>query len=205
MKISIRELGKRFNREWIFRNLTLELTSNTPYVLAGPNGSGKSTLLQILWGQTPPSKGNIQYESDGTILSTENIYKELSIAAPYMDLIEEFTLDEMIRFHFKFKKPQKGTSVDQVIDLMELSHARSKPIGKFSSGMKQRVKLGLAFATHSKLICLDEPCTNLDKKAIEWYHQLLERVPCGTLLILASNQEYEHPGNCVKINILDYK
>ncbi len=205
MRIIVKNLSKRFNREWIFKDLTYQFSSPNTYALIGPNGSGKSTLLQILWGQMLASQGSISYEKDGRELPTDQVYKHIAIATPYMDLIDEFTLIEMVRFHFKFKKTRNNLSLEELIDLIELPHAKDKMISNFSSGMKQRLKLGLAFYSQADALFLDEPTTNLDRKSIEWYQRHREQLPDKTLVLIASNQEHEYPANAQKVDILTYK
>ena len=204
MKISVENLGKRFNREWIFKKLTCDFVPGT-YAVTGPNGSGKSTLLQILWGQLPPSTGTIRYESAGKEVPVEEVFKQLAIATPYMELIEEFTLIEMIQFHFKFKKPKQNKSIEELMEQMELSHARDKFISNFSSGMRQRLKLALAFFSESDILFLDEPTTNLDRKATEWYLKNLQQVPPECLIFIASNLEQDYPASAKKLDILSFK
>lgn len=198
MKIVAENLGKRFNREWVFRNFNFEFTTGNVYAITGPNGSGKSTLMQVLWGQMQPSSGTVNY----SIPNSSQIFQHVAIATPYMDLIEEFTLEEMIHFHFKFKKCR--LTLEQVLEKTELGTPK-KPISSFSSGMRQRLKLALAFYSSVSIIFLDEPCTNLDKKSVEWYHKNLNEVSLETLVLIASNQEIEYPSNATKIDILSYK
>lgn len=200
MKIVAENLGKRFNREWIFRHFSFILEPGKTYAITGPNGSGKSTLSQVLWGQVPPTAGSIRYFIDEALVPPIDVFKYVSIATPYMDLIEEFTLEEIVRFHFKFKK----SNVPEVIEHAELAHARGKKIGAFSSGMKQRLKLALAFYSDTPLLFLDEPTTNLDKRAIAWYKDNLAR-QTGRTIIIASNQEDEYPSNSSKIDLSAYK
>lgn len=204
MTLSAENLGKRFNREWIFRNFSYSFHPGV-YAITGPNGSGKSTLLQVLWGQLPATTGNLLYTENNVKVSVEEIFKHLCIAAPYMDLIEEFTLLESINFHFGFKKIRGGKSVEEVLDLMELSHARNKAIGHFSSGMKQRLKLGLAFFSDVRMVFLDEPTTNLDKNSIAWYWKHFPLIKADSVVFVASNQENEYPDGSTKINLTDYK
>lgn len=204
MKIVAENLGKRFNREWIFRHFSFTLESGKTYAITGPNGSGKSTLSQILWGQVPPTAGTLQYIEGEKAIAPADMYRHVSIAAPYMDLIDEFTLEEAIRFHFKFKKPANGISVDHAAEQMELPAARDKKIAAFSSGMKQRLKLALAFYSDTPFLFLDEPTTNLDKHAIAWYQNNLGR-QSGRTIIIASNQEDEYPPNSAKIDLSAYK
>lgn len=205
LNIKAAALGKRFNREWIFKDFTFDFHTNTIYAITGPNGSGKSTLLQVLWGQMPPSTGTISYMSDGNTLPEEKIYQSISIATPYMDLIDEFTLVEQVDFHFKTKPIKDGHSPESVIEGMYLMEAQNKFISNFSSGMKQRVKLGLAFYTDTPVLFLDEPGTNLDRQAFTWYHDTLKQLGKGRLIIIASNQSEEYPENSHKVDLMQFK
>lgn len=205
LEISVKGLGKRFNREWIFRNLDYTFKASNIYAITGPNGSGKSTLLQVLWGQLPQSAGNISYPHSTGEVSVDDIFRHLSIATPYLDLIEEFTLAEHLRFHFRLKRSRNGIIVEEMLDQLMLSGARDKHIANFSSGMKQRVKLAIAFFTEADLIFLDEPTTNLDRETKKWYHVQLQRLPPQCSIFIASNQPDEYPSHSKIINILDFK
>jgi ABC-type multidrug transport system ATPase subunit len=205
IRIEVNAVAKRFNREWIFRKLNFTFQPGTTYAVTGPNGSGKSTLLQVLWGQTPPTAGNITYKTNGADIPVEHLYQRISIATPYMDLIDEFTLDEQIDFHFRLKSLRSGLTKEMLIERMGLQHARTKQIGNFSSGMRQRVKLGIAFATHADIVFLDEPGTNLDKNAFGWYLDQLSQIQADALIFIASNDPEEYEPSHQMINILDYK
>ncbi len=205
MNIVTENLGKRFNREWIFKKLDFTFKSGNCYAIVGPNGSGKSTLLQVLWGQVPQSTGAISYFNEAIPVPQESVFQNVSIATPYMELIEEFTLEEMVQFHFKFKKILNSHSVEELIRIMELEHARNKQISNFSSGMRQRLKLGLAFYSATSALFIDEPTTNLDKKSIEWYHANLSIAKANRLVIIASNADHEYPQDAPKINLLSFK
>jgi ABC-type multidrug transport system ATPase subunit len=201
-------LAKRFNREWIFRKLSFEFKAGNTYGVTGPNGSGKSTLLQVLWGQSPPSAGTLSYTCHGNATLPEEIYRRISVATPYMDLIEEFTLQEQVAFHQKLKPFRDEITVEELISLMGLQNARNKQIVNFSSGMRQRVKLALAFFTRSEIIFLDEPGTNLDKNAFKWYREQLEIIQNkypSTLILIASNDPEEYATAQEIISILDFK
>ncbi|MGE0587646.1 MAG: ATP-binding cassette domain-containing protein [Cyclobacteriaceae bacterium] len=206
MNIVTENLGKRFNREWIFKQLNYTFEQGVYYAITGPNGSGKSTLMQVLWGQVPQSQGQLNYTSSSNItIPIDECHQHLSIATPYMELIEEFTLEEMVRFHFKFKEVLNGESTDEIISRMALDHARKKQVSNFSSGMKQRLKLGLAFFSKTTALFLDEPTSNLDKKAIDWYQVNLRGVARERLVLIASNVDYEYPEEAKKLDLLDYK
>lgn len=205
LTIKISGLSKRFNREWIFRNLNYNFQAGKTYAITGPNGSGKSTLLQILWGQLPQSSGSITYSLGSKVITTEEIFNHVSIATPYMDLIEEFTLAEQIEFHFRMRTMRKGYTVETLIEKLYLSDARNKAISNFSSGMRQRLKLGLAFYTEAQAIFLDEPGTNLDDQAFAWYHEQLRELPANQLIFIATNQHNEYPETAEGVNLVKFK
>jgi ABC-type multidrug transport system ATPase subunit len=203
--IEVTELGKRFNYEWIFKKLSYTFSPGNIYAVTGPNGAGKSTLLQVLWGQMPATAGTLTYLKKGQKIETEEIYRHISIATPYMDLIEEFTLLEQLQFHFKMKRSRNGMTEREMLERMYLENARDKYISNFSSGMRQRVKLALAFFTDADVIFLDEPGTNLDRQAFDWYLKYLDNLSTECLVFIASNQPSEYPTNAQKIDIMSFK
>lgn len=205
LAITVQDLSKRFNREWIFRRLNYEFSSGKKYAITGPNGSGKSTLLQVLWGQVPQSSGLLEYRKGTTQIPMEEIFRCVAIATPYMDLIDEFTLDEMLNFHFKLRKLRSGFTLQDLPGLMYLEEARDKQLINFSSGMKQRLKLAMAFYTDADVFFLDEPGTNLDIKAFAWYLSELAKLPEKAIVVIASNNPEEYPEDASILHILDFK
>ena len=205
MKISLEHVGRRFNREWIFRDINYEFEGGGSYAILGANGAGKSTLLQVISGSLSSSEGTISYLNKDNKLDPDNIFEHLSLAAPYLELIEEFSLTEHIDFHFRFKKYRVGMDRDSLIELLGLKNAEFKAIKYFSSGMKQRVKLALAFCSDTGILLLDEPASNLDQQGLEWYLSLVGQFSSDRLLIICSNQEQEYSFCRHQINVADYK
>ena len=206
MNITLQNLGRRFNQEWIFRGIDYTFSSNKSYAILGPNGSGKSTLIKVLCGQLAPSEGAIAYESLDTSIHVEDIYAKISIAAPYIELIEEFTLSELLDFHFKFKSYLPSFDSKKIIALLGMEKSANKGLRFFSSGMKQRVKLALACCSHSDILFLDEPTSNLDTTGENWYLDLIKATSTpNRLVIIGSNQEKEYAFCDEKFSITSYK
>ena len=204
MTILLSDAGKRFNRDWIFRQLSYSFEEGQAYAIIGPNGSGKSTLLQTISGAMQLSEGTIQYNTPVRQYSTDNIYQQVSICAPYLEVVEEMTLTEFLSFHQDFKPFLPGISIDKIISAVGLFQAAGKQIRNFSSGMKQRVKLAQCIFSDSMIVLLDEPCTNLDSNGIELYHRLIDEHCQNRLVIVSSNDEVEYRFCRQKINIRDY-
>ncbi len=205
MDIHLTGLGKKFNRDWIFKNLDTSLLSGQSYAIVGPNGSGKSTLLKVIAGYLPATTGTIAYSHKGLPVTDEDFYKHIIFAAPYLELIEEFNLTELLQFHFKFKKIIPGHTIDSIIELLGFNHSANKFIYNFSSGMKQRVKLALAFFSESNVLFLDEPTVNLDEEGIKWYFDQIKALSEDKLILIASNQKMEYQWASKVINISECK
>lgn len=205
MQIAVEGLGKRYQKEWIFRNITTEFATGTSYAITGPNGSGKSTLLQLLTSFFPPTEGQLVYTSDKTPIPVEEHYQYFDIITPYLEIIEEFTLREFLSFHFKFKKLKVGYSPADFVKEVYLEKDMDKLISNFSSGMKQRLKLGLAFFSESPIAFLDEPTSNLDEKGVNWYLKHVKENRKRKLVVISSNQQYEYDFCEKVIHIPDYK
>ncbi len=205
LKIQLEEVSKRFQYEWIFKNLTLQLSSGNSLAITGSNGSGKSTLLKCLSGAIPLTSGKIQYLLDQKSVSESDWFKHLCISTPYLELPEEFTLSELIEFHFKFKDPLNGIQKEEILEIIYLKEHAQKSIAQFSSGMKQRVKLGLALLSEVPLIFLDEPTSNLDSKGIRWYNQMISDFAKDRIMVVCSNEPREYEFCQQKIAMEDYK
>jgi ABC-type multidrug transport system ATPase subunit len=205
MQITLQNIGRRFNRDWIFRGVDYIFTSSQSYAILGANGSGKSTLLAVLNGSLSPSTGTINYSFNDQPIEVEQIFQHISLAAPYLELIEEFSLNEMIDFHFKFKRYKAGIDKAAIIGLLNLPGSTNKLIRYFSSGMKQRLKLALAFCADTPILMLDEPTSNLDSQGVDWYLNLVQQFAKDRLTIICSNQEHEYSFCQHKLSIADYK
>jgi ABC-type multidrug transport system ATPase subunit len=201
MQITLNNTGKRFNREWIFRHCSYTFTSGKNYAITGPNGSGKSTLLQVIAGATLHNEGTIEYQTtDNGQRTTDEVhhYKSISIAAPYLELIEEMTAKEMLSFHSKFKPLIQSLSIEDMLQIVGLENAVNKQLRYFSSGMKQRLKLAQAFFSNTPVLLLDEPTTNLDADGIALYQSLISNYTKDKLVIVSSNVKEEY-GFCEEV------
>lgn len=205
MKIQVVEAAKRFQYEWIFKDLSIDLEPGNSLAITGSNGSGKSTLLKCLTGSIPLSSGKIEYWKDGKSIDESDWFRHLSIAAPYLELPEEFTLSELLDFHFKFKRPIEGISLEEILELVYLKEHHRKFVSQFSSGMKQRLKLALALLSEAEVIFLDEPTSNLDKRGIAWYQSLVDKYQMNRILIVCSNESREFDFCQQKLVLEDYK
>ncbi|MEM9548121.1 MAG: ABC transporter ATP-binding protein [Bacteroidota bacterium] len=187
MKITLSNLSKRYLYDWIIRDFDYVFESNSITGINGINGSGKSTLIKLISGYLSPSQGQISYTSNGKKLDRSEVYKQLSLAAPYSDLIQEYDAREMFLFHTKFKKMRKEFDAKGFLKMVKLEGNLGKQIQFYSSGMKQRLQLAIALFSNSKLLLLDEPTSYLDEENKGWFYDLLKNEMSGRTVIIASN------------------
>ena len=204
--ISVINAGKKFGAEWIFRNLNLDIHSAEKIAILGLNGSGKSTLLQALSGYLTLNEGDISFTLNSDKIDSEKMYKQCSYASPYLELIEDFTLEELIE-HTKVYKPFiNHLTTQQIIEISGMGEHSTKFIHQFSSGMKQRLKLTLAILADAPILLLDEPTSNLDATVIRWYQTMIETYAIHKTIIVCSNSIKEEYLFCSKTIVMeDYK
>lgn len=201
----LENIAKRFKNEWIFKNLNYTFEKNTKYAIVGHNGSGKSTFLSVVTGINPPSRGNVNYFVEGKAIDGDDIYAHITFAAPYMELIEELTLNEIIELQQKFRPFVDGMGHQVFLQKVKLEQHQNKPISQFSSGMKQRLKLGLALFFKSGCVFLDEPTSNLDEFGVEWYLENVQSYVKDRILIISSNNKTEYNFCEEQIDITNFK
>jgi len=151
------------------------------------------------------SEGGGQWVVGDGPLANEEVYKLVSICAPYLEVVEEMSLKEFLEFHHHFKPFLPSFSIENIISIIGLQEAINKQIRFYSSGMKQRVKLAQAIFSDTPFLLLDEPCTNLDSTGIELYHRLIDQYCTSRLVIVSSNDEIEYSFCKARINITDHK
>jgi ABC-type multidrug transport system ATPase subunit len=207
MRLDAQDLGRRYGRQWIFRRLSHVFELDSATAILGPNGAGKSTLLSILAGQLLPSEGKVRYESalSGKELPVAEVPRQLAYCAPYLELPEDFTLLELLAFHTRLKPLRPGVSIPDLVEIMYLHKARHQAVRTFSSGMKQRLKLGLALYAATPLLLLDEPTTNLDAQGAAWYLEHVAKVRAGRLVIVSSNVPAEYGFCDAQVRITDFQ
>lgn len=204
MKILAEHVEKKFRQELVINNFNYTFEAGNSYALTGPNGSGKSTLLKILSQYSLPTQGTIEFIQNELTIPSDEAFRYTSFAAPYTELIEEFSPFELIDFLQKSHFLPEQFDIEAFEAYAELKTSRTKLIKNFSSGMRQKVKLSLAMASQRPILFLDEPTSNLDGKAKAWFERTL-KTQQNKLIILASNEPEEIKQCNHTLSILDFK
>ena len=202
--IEVKNLVKNYGAFEAVKGISFDVMEGEIFGLLGPNGAGKSTLLNTLSGQLLPTAGTLTYAHQGRPVPVEEVPPLLAYAAPYLELIEELTLTELLQFHTRFKPLRPGISPTRLTELMYLEKSRHKLIRDFSSGMKQRLKLALALYADTPLLLLDEPTTNLDRTGVAWYQEHVRATLTSRTVLVSSNVPEEYDFCSEQLNVTDF-
>ncbi len=204
--IKLSSAGKKFGREWIFRKVNLDIAAGQKIAILGLNGSGKSTLLQALTGYLTLNEGELTYSINQEKIEEEKLYAYISLASPYLELVEDFTLQEQIEHAAIYKAFSNKLTTENIVELSGLAAHKDKYIKLFSSGMKQRLKLTLAILADAPILFLDEPTTNLDATVIDWYKNMIANYALHKTIVVCSNSIKDEYSFCDKvITMEDFK
>jgi len=184
-------LSHGYGNQRLFDGIDAHAETGCIHTISGANGSGKSTLLQILSGALEPEKGNLQYAMNDTAAAPDFFRGQIAYVAPCQELPPEFSLNELIRMQQQLSGSAALDSCLHMADYFGISAALNKPLGQYSTGMKQKAKFVLAFGTARPVWLLDEPGSNLDAASCQLLHQLLLQSCSSKLIMLASNDAAE--------------
>jgi len=195
IRIEFSDVAKRFDERVVFRSVSGVADPGEVLAVTGPNGSGKSTLLTILCGLLRPTRGEVRYRSlgGGGEVARDEWKRVLGVVAPAMSLYEELDAMENLRFFERVRGLDPAEHrCRECLDQVGLDPSRRTPVGGFSTGMHQRLKIAQAMLHDPQVLFLDEPGSNLDPEGRDWLESWVrESVAGGKTVILATNDPRE--------------
>lgn len=185
-------IGKYYSRTLLFTDISFELAPGDVLAVTGWNGSGKSTLMRIIAGLARPSSGSVSMFHRDELVPPESRRRFIGMVAPALSLYDELTALENMVFFCKVRGVQSRVEACRdMLQMVGLSEDAHKLTGRYSSGMKQRLKLAQALIHRPPLLLLDEPGTNLDSKGMEIVQDIITGQRRWGMTIVASNEKRE--------------
>ncbi len=193
LRLKIEKLTKQFGARKVFTDITFELTGGESIALVGPNGSGKTTLIMTVLGLLPPTRGKTEYFEDDKKLDFEQYRKKVALVAPYLNLYDNLTARENLRFLSVVNGYKIGNNdIDRALETVGLAGRGDDFAGAYSSGMKQRLKYALAIVRDPEILFVDEPTSNLDEAGKKIVFDLIKNYRNDAILIIATNETEEY-------------
>jgi len=180
--LRVDRLGKKYGGRWIFRGLTFELGLGDRLVILGRNGSGKSTLLRTIAGLTQRNEGSV-------VLPEGDPRHTLGLSALEQSVYAQLTVEE----HLEMTAELRGcpARIDELLEKIDLAYARGVLASQLSTGMKARLKIGMAIQANPMVLLLDEPGAGLDEDGRNLVSRITEEQAERGCLIVATNDPLE--------------
>ncbi len=181
----------------ILKNISFSIKESEIIGIAGESGVGKTSLLKIIAGQTDSTNGNVFLENKQIVGPSKKLipgYEDIQLVNQDFALDIYQTVEENIKGKIlHLKKDVQQQLIDELIELIELGHARNRLAHTLSGGEQQRLSIARALALEPKLLLLDEPFvhldTNLKLKLISYFTQLISLRKMSMIIVSHNSEE----------------
>ena len=182
--LTTKELVKNFKHMRVLDQINLNVPTGKIYCIMGPNGAGKSTLLKIISGIEKPTEGVITFK--GKDWKREDL-KVIGSLIEEPGLFDNLTVEENIKLKLKLHRVENKNQ-EQILNTLGFGDHNQEKVKGFSTGMRQRLGIALAFMGNPDLVILDEPTNGLDTFGIHELRELLMlEKKQGKTIIIASH------------------
>lgn len=158
--------------------------------LLGPNGAGKSSLIRILATITRPTSGRVTLDDTDIVARPEQVRRVLGYLPQDFGVYPNLTAREFLRYLAAVKgltAQSARARVDELLDLVNLTDVRNRPLGRYSGGMRQRVGIAQALLNDPRLLIVDEPTVGLDPEERLRFRNLLGELAGDRIVILSTH------------------
>ena len=199
--VAVRSLSKRLGTVIAVSDVSFAIGPGVTALL-GPNGAGKSTLLRLLCGLIAPSTGQVSV-AGGNPRADRHTRGEIGLVPQQDGVFErELALDVVTLAAVLSQVPQPEERARQALATVELDPDLDRPLGAFSKGMRQRVKIAQAIVHDPPVVLLDEPLNGLDPRQRRQMIDLFQRLGAAGRTVLVSShilEEVERFGSRVLV------
>ncbi|MCD7742418.1 MAG: ABC transporter ATP-binding protein [Ruminococcus sp.] len=189
MTLTLKSITKQYGSFTALNDFSYEFTPGV-YGLLGPNGAGKSTLMNIITDNLKPTSGNVEFDGESTEKMGGEFRKILGFMPQQQGIYPSFTLERFLYYMAALKGMKKYDAkkdIERLLEVVNLTDCRSKRLGGFSGGMKQRALIAQAMLGNPKIIILDEPTAGLDPKERIRIRNLVSKIAFDKIVIIATH------------------
>lgn len=175
--LQVSNVTKNFDKVLAVDNLTLEVEPGEVLGLLGVNGAGKTTVMNMILGLTIPNKGSITVFGQDLQKHRIDILKRTNFCTTYANLPSNLKVWQNLRVFaglYGIRNPRE--KINELLELLEISHLRNSITGRLSAGEGTRVNLAKALLNKPELLLLDEPTASLDPDIADKVRKLVRRL-----------------------------
>lgn len=201
--ISVRHLSKKFDGDYVLKDVSAVLRKGEILGFLGPSGAGKTTTINILTGQLLPTSGSAEVLGIGCDKIDEKIYEQIGIVTDSSGIYERMSVYDNLKY-FACLLNAPIENIDPLLKRIGLYEHRKKTAGKLSKGQTQRLVIARAVLHKPKVLFLDEPTSGLDPStALEIHRMLLEMKEEGMAIFLTTHNMEEAAKLCDHVALLN--
>ena len=197
-------LGKKIGKKRIVRNVNLSLNASEVFGFLGPNGAGKTTTIRMMVGLIRPSEGYVNICGHNIARDFIGAMSNVGCIIESPDLYKYMTGIENLLQFAAMDKRITGARIDEVVELVGLSHRIGDKVGAYSLGMRQRLGIAQAILCRPRLLILDEPTGGLDPAGITDFRKLIKKLAYedGMSVFISSHILSEAQQMCDRVAII---
>lgn len=204
--IQIENLVKRYGKQVVLNGLNLTINKGEILGFLGPNGAGKSTTMNIITGYIGATEGTVKIDDVDILENPKKAKKKIGYLPEIPPLYMDMTVEEYLKFVCNIKGVNRSKvleTIDQVSEIVKVSHYKNRLIKNLSKGYKQRVGLAQAIIGNPEVLILDEPTVGLDPKEIIEIRNLVKEIGKNHTVILSSHILSEVSAVCDRVVIIN--
>jgi len=207
MAVEVSGLVKHFGDNRAVDGIDLKIPTGTIYGVLGPNGAGKTTAIRILSTLMKPDKGSAEIFGHDIIKEAQIVRQLIGLTGQYASVDEKLSANENLYIFSRLLGLSRSDARRKTAELLEefgLSEAATRPLAKFSGGMRRRLDLAASLISKPPLIFLDEPTTGLDPRTrIQMWNTIRSLVSDGSTVILTTQYLDEADQLADRIAVID--
>lgn len=205
--IEINNLSKRYGKRMAVNKLSLSVQEGDIFGFVGPNGAGKTSTIRIMTTLLQPESGDILIDGHSVNDAPEKVRREIGYMPDFFGIYDDMLLWEYLDFFgacYQIPEKERAILIDELLELVDLSHRKQDAVDKLSRGMKQRLSLARTLINDPKVLILDEPASGLDPRARSEIRELLRELATMGKTVFFSTHILEDVAEiCTRVGIIE--
>lgn len=200
-------LSKKYGTRTAVDNLNLEVYPSDIFGFVGPNGSGKTTTIRMIAGLLRPTHGEASIAGYSVQKSPEEVKRRIGYMPDFFGVYPDLKVWEYLDFFsacYRIEENRRRILIEELLELVELTHRREDMVDRLSRGLKQRLSLARTLIHDPQVLVLDEPAAGLDPRArIEIRALLVELASMGKTVFFSSHILSDVAEICTRVGIIE--